>query len=113
MSYKRDWGRENPVALAVVDVYRFLDELAGKSPKDRPWGFLRADQGDLDRLTAHLSGKLKSVDVTSYSLELQIWWRDNQKADRDREENRVLELRNAALAKLTDEECRLLGVWRR
>jgi len=113
MSYKRDWGRENPVALAVILIYRFLDELAGKSPKDRPWHYLRVDQGDLDRLTAHLCGKLKSVDVTSYSLELQIWWRDHQKADRDREENRVLELRNAALAKLTDEECRLLGVWRR
>jgi len=40
---------------------------------------------------------------------LQMWWRDHQKADRDREENRVLELRNAALAKLTDEECRSLG----
>jgi len=112
MPYKSDWGRENLVLFAVVDVYRFLEELAGKPPRDIPWHYLHADQGDLDRLTAHLCERLKSVDLAPYSLELQMWWRDHQKADRDREENRVLELRNAALAKLTDEECRLLGLSR-
>jgi len=106
------------VEWAVADVYRHLDELAGKPPKDGHWKFFCADRGDLDRVTAVLSGKLRSVDVTRYSLELQIWWRDNQDADKAREERVAKEdalaaQRNLALAKLTDEECRLLGVWRR
>jgi len=112
MPCKSDGPYYDSVALAVILIYRHLDELAGKPPQDRHWGFLSVTRSELDRLTAHLCGKLKSVDVTSYSLELQIWWRDHQKADRDREENRVLELRNAALGKLTDEECRLLGLSR-
>jgi len=118
MPCKSDGPYYDSVALAVILIYRHLDELAGKPPKDRHWGFLRADQGDLDRLTAHLCGKLKSVDVTSYSLELQMWYRDHQAADKAREERIAKEdalaaRKHAALAKLTDEECRLLGVWRR
>ena len=118
MPCKSDGPYYDSVALAVILIYRHLDELAGKSPKDRHWGFLRADQGDLDRLTAHLCGKLKSVDVTSYSLELQMWWRDHQAADKARDDKRVQEnaleaRKQAALAKLTDEECELLGLSRR
>jgi len=117
MSYKGDWGRENPVLLGVVDVYRFLDELAGKSPKDRFWDYWPYNQSGLDMLTAVLYDKLRSVDVKMYSLELQIWWRDNLKADKVKEERRarvnaLTAQRNLVLAKLTDEECRLLGVCR-
>ena len=28
-----------------------------------------------------LCSKLKDVDVSNYSLEMQMWWRDHQKAD--------------------------------
>lgn len=38
----------------------------------------------LDKLTSELCSKLKTTDVTKYSLELQMWWRDHQEADRNR-----------------------------
>jgi len=117
MPCKSHLNRDNPVYWGVVDVYRYLDELAGKSPKDRPWDYWPANQSGLDMLTAVLYDKLRSVDVKMYSLELQMWWRDNLKADKVKEERRAREnaltaQRNLALAKLTDEECRLLGVCR-
>ena len=37
---------------------------------------------DLD--TAELCDLCKTIDVTAYSLELQIWWRDHKKWDRER-----------------------------
>ena len=104
-------GPYNPVALAVANVYRFMDEYDRRPPQDRRhWNLATVEKVNLDMLTSRLFGKLKFVDVTRYSLELQIWYRDHQKADR--EEKRVRELRNAALAKLTDEECELLGLSR-
>lgn len=40
---------------------------------------------DLDKSVAKLCKKLKKVnDITKYSLEMQIWWRDHQKADKER-----------------------------
>src|SRR5262245_51999410 len=40
-----------------------------------------------DRLVRELCTRLQSVDVTKYSLELQMWWRDHQEADRARLED--------------------------
>jgi len=118
MPCKSDGPYYDSVALAVILIYRHLDELAGKPPKDRPWHYLSADRSELDRLTALLCDGLKFVDVTRYSLELQMWYRDHQAADKAREERvakeNALEARKQdALAKLTDEECRLLGLSRR
>lgn len=40
---------------------------------------------DLDEKTAELCSKLKEIeDVSKYSLELQMWWRDHQIADQKR-----------------------------
>jgi hypothetical protein len=65
--------------------------------------------------TAMLCKFCQNNDATKYSLELQIWWRDHQKADKERLEREIQEKkdgqeREAALAKLTDYERELLGL---
>jgi hypothetical protein len=68
----------------------------------------------LDKETAELCGKLQKTDVTKYSLEMQIWWRDHQEEDRKRiqkeiKKNKKAKEKKAALAKLTPYERKLLG----
>lgn len=53
--------------------------------------------------------------ISSYSLELQMWWRDHQIADAKREEKERKireenEIKETALSKLTEEEKKVLGV---
>jgi len=117
MPCKSDGPHYDPVALSVILIYRHLDELAGKPPQDRHWGFLSVTRSELDRLTALLCELLKFVDVARYSLELQMWYRDHQAADKAREERIAKEdalaaRKQAALGKLTDEERELLGFFR-
>jgi hypothetical protein len=74
-------------------VLSFLDELSGKKlnsshlsgfhPKAYDAGI---SQKKLDNLTSTLCSKLKvEKNVTIHSLELQLWWRDHAKFDKDRE----------------------------
>ena len=68
-----------------------------------------------NQLVDKLCKRLQRRDVTKLSLEMQIWWRDHQKADKARlqEEMKQLKdkkLRKAALAKLSPYEQQLLGV---
>ncbi len=70
---------------------------------------------DLDKDTDTLCSKLQKVDVTKYSLEMQVWWRDHQRADKKRLEEELREqktkkLRLRAIAKLTPYEQKLLGI---
>ena len=67
-----------------------------------------------DKLTAQLCKKLQETDVTKYSLEMQMWWRDHQKADKERLEKEIESAKKEsdkkkALAKLTPYERELLG----
>lgn len=69
----------------------------------------------LDRDTATLCEWCASHDVSEMSLELQLWWRDHQHADRARErrersEAKQEKLRQAAVKKLTPAERRVLGL---
>lgn len=66
---------------------------------------------------AELCLRLQVADVTKYSLELQMWWRDHQAADKARLEHEMARKQNeeeraVALAKLTDYERKLLGLER-
>jgi len=68
----------------------------------------------IDRRTAELCSKLQKIDVTQYSLEMQMWWRDHQKADEERLQKEIESLKTQdditiALSKLTDYERKLLG----
>ena len=72
---------------------------------------------DLHGLTSRLCNqlqKIKKKDIKKYSLEMQVWWRDHQRADKERIE-RELEVhknqkaKERALKKLTPYERELLG----
>lgn len=68
--------------------------------------------------TEMLCAYCQEHDVTQHSLELQIWWRDHQKADRERKERELREEKEAverkvALSKLSDREQELLGLKKR
>jgi hypothetical protein len=66
-------------------------------------------------MVQELCSRLQKLDVTKYSLEMQVWWRDHQKADKERLERGIreateLKARAEAMAKLTPYERGLLGL---
>jgi hypothetical protein len=99
-----------------------LDELNGKKRIDRdhwrgyhPRVYNRISRPDADKLTEELCSRLQEVDVSTCSLEMQIWWRDHQEADKAKAKSALSAAkkkaeRKAALAKLTPHERRLLGL---
>lgn len=97
-----------------------LDELGGKKKINRDhWdGYhprVYNERVDADAMVAELCSKLQSVDVSEYSLEMQIWWRDHQEADRRRAKAAIARAktdkqRRAAMSKLTPHERKLLGL---
>lgn len=98
-----------------------LDELAG-TKCDRSWWYgyhprvyCKADRGMGDQMVRELCDALQNRDVTQHSLEMQIWWRDHQAADKARCERELAQAttdaeREAALAKLTPHERKVLGL---
>ena len=113
--YMEATGKE----VALSQVACLLDELDGK-PLDRShWrGYHPAvynQAADADGLVSELCLRLQSLDVTKQSLEMQMWWRDHQAADKARLEHEIARKqtdaeRQAALSKLTKYERELLGV---
>lgn len=98
-----------------------LDELAGQKAERGWWDgyhprvYCKADRATGDQMVSELCAALQSRDVTQCSLEMQIWWRDHQAADKARCERELAQTktdaeREAALAKLTPAERRLLGL---
>jgi len=112
----------NQGEINLSRVLTLLDELAGAPFKERhyegyhPNAYNGGGQGiDLDECTQELCNQLQQADVTKYSLELQMWWRDHQAADKSRIQREIKKAkegkeRETALAKLTDYEKELLGV---
>lgn len=106
--------------VALSQVACLLDELNGKRKIDRShWEGYHPDVYNKhvngDKLVAKLCSRLQSVDVTKYSLEMQMWWRDHQKADKERlkaelKQKKTKAAKAAALKKLNPYERRLLGV---
>ncbi len=98
-----------------------LDELAGKK-WERSWRdgyhprvYCKADKGLGDLMVNELCEALQGRDVAQCSLEMQLWWRDHQTADKGRverelEQAKTADEREAALAKLTPHERKLLGL---
>lgn len=97
-----------------------LDELDGKKKINRDhWnGYhprVYSQRVDADAMTAELCARLQGVDVGDYSLEMQMWWRDHQEADKKRakdavEKAKTEKQKKAAIAKLTPHERKLLGL---
>ena len=103
-------------------VYGLLDEIkTGKLPDNYGDGFDKRvynkglSKEHLDKKTEELCSKLQKLDVTKYSLEMQIWWRDHQKADKKRIEKEMKAIkeekaRKKAISKLTPYERKLLNL---
>lgn len=96
-----------------------LDELDGKQWNQNSWeGYhpsIYNKSFSVDVLTSELCARLQKEDVSKYSLELQIWWRDHQKVDKERVERELQARKDAkdkksAIAKLTPYERKLLGL---
>lgn len=80
------------VSLSQVEC--IFDELDGipfnKSARGgyHPRAYCKTTKELLDTRVAALCKRLKELpDITKYSLEVQIWWRDHQKADKKRLSN--------------------------
>ena len=122
MPCNSDHMAAQPLEVAGSKVMSLLDELSGKPINRSYWNGYHPmvyckdfDKRDLDTLVRELCDRLKQVDVTDYSLEMQMWWRDHKLADEARErlekqEQREAEERKKALNKLTKREKVLLGV---
>ena len=121
-----DYLAANGKEVQLSRVACLLDELDGK-PINRGYreGYHPAVYNNralqtphsaaADRLVAELCERLQGVDVTKYSLELQMWWRDHQAADKARIEHELARkkddaARKSAIAKLTTHERKLLGL---
>lgn len=121
MPCNSDYMEANSLEREISKVHCLLDELDGKEWSNSDWNgyhpkvYCRVNRELADKLVRKLCSKLKTADVTKYSLEMQMWWRDHQEADAAREQHEQdkkieAEKRAAALAKLTDEEKELLGL---
>ena len=85
-------ANQNEKNLSVI--YGLLDELeTGKLPYNFGDGYDKRvynkhlSKEHLDEKTEELCSKLQNSDVLKFSLEMQMWWRDHQKADKDRLKN--------------------------
>lgn len=115
-----DYLKPNSMELKTSKVACLLDELNGTPINDSHWRGMHPHVYNIctnelyDKLLAELVDKLQTLDVSKYSLEMQIWWRDYQTADKERSEREAQDAENnqqkeTALAKLTDSEKKLLG----
>lgn len=70
---------------------------------------------DADAMVSELCQLLQGEDITKRSLEMQMWWRDHQMADKKRLEREIAQVKSEkekaiALSKLTEHERKLLGI---
>ena len=111
----------NEYEIRMSQAACLLDELDGKPISQGHWAgyhprvYCRASIIEGDKIVQELCDRLQKLDVTKHSLEMQIWWRDHQKADKERLEREVqkaveLKARQEAIAKLTPYERGLLGI---
>lgn len=104
-------------------VFCMLDELDGKSWTEDEWYgkhpkvYGHANELNEQALTGQLVYEINELGtaITDYSLELQMWWRDYKERVRKVDELarvavRREQKRKAALAKLTPDERKLLGL---
>lgn len=74
------YSEPNCREIESIKLMELLSEI-GKHEGEIPYyGEISA----IDQHTEMLCDFCQKNDVTKYSLELQIWWRDHHKADKDR-----------------------------
>lgn len=91
MPCRSDYMEPNSREIELSKVYALQKELDTKVHVDsKTYGdghgeaYGNASQITLDKATANLCKRLTGLDVSSCSLELQIWWRDHQEGDKRR-----------------------------
>lgn len=122
MPCNSDYMNASSREIALSQVACLLDEIEGK-PIDRshwqgyhPQVYSRSiNKAEADAMVARLCSFLRDADVTRYSLEMQMWWRDHLKADQarieqERRDANAEAARKAALSKLSPEERKALGL---
>lgn len=118
MGCNSDYMKAGLKEIKLSQVACLLDEIGGQKEINKlHWdGYHPNVYGkniDGDALVSELCGRLQNDDVTKRSLEMQIWWRDHQEADKTRIENEIQSQKTQAektaiLEKLTPYERRLL-----
>ena len=108
--------------IELAKVYGLLDELeTGKLSNKYPDGFDERVYNEniskeaMDEKVEKLCSKLQKTDVSKYSLEMQMWWRNHQEADRKRLEKEIKDKKNKEerdkiLSKLSKYEIDLLNL---
>ena len=121
MGCNSDYMKSSQYELELSHVACLLDEFDGKKTiDDNHWnGYHPKVYGvgdvDGDKMVAKLCKKLQSAtNVASYSLEMQIWWRDHKNADRKRlraeiKSQKTKKEKASAIAKLTPHERKILA----
>jgi len=121
MPCNSDHMSATPLEKNLSVVYGLLDEVeTGRLPYGFGNGYDKRvycqylSKEHLDQKVEELCSKLQQLDVTKFSLEMQMWWRDHQKADEERLQKEIESLKtqddiSIALSKLTDYERKLLG----
>ena len=122
MPCNSDYLEANGMEIEHSKVLALLKELkTGKLPSFFGDGYHKdvynkTTKGILDEKVAELCSKLQDVeDVKKYSLEMQMWWRDHQKADKARikrisQSKKEAKDKEELLLKLSPYEKKLLGI---
>lgn len=121
MPCNSDYMAANNREIQLSRVACLIDEFEGRTYQKGWWGgyhpsvYNNLTKVKADELVSKLCGYLQEADVTKYSLEMQIWWRDHQAADKARIEQEIQSRKDEvakaeALAKLSPYEQKLLGV---
>lgn len=122
MPCRSDYMEPNAMEIEHSKVLALLNELkTGKLSEKYGDGNDRNVYGNttqeiLDKKTEELCTALQKVKkITKYSLEMQIWWRDHQAADKKRlqaelKSKRTAKAKEAAIAKLSKHERKILGL---
>lgn len=122
MGCNSDYMRATHIEKEMSKVMCLLDELNGIPINQSYWNGYHPEvynkklsNDTCDRCVILLCDSLQKTDVSKYSLEMQIWWRDHRQADKQRivqelAESKKKEDIKIALSKLSDYEKTLLGL---
>lgn len=125
MPCQSDYMEANGLEIKLSRVYCLIEELEnGKSIDKSHWkgyhprAYGKATKLILDDLVNDLCLELTDMGdegIKYYSLELQMWWRDHQLSDKQREKTEKLQvkiekIRKKAISKLTEEEILALNL---
>lgn len=122
MGCNSDYMQASQYEEKISKVACLIDEINGKN-YDKSWWYgyhprvynNGGNGGTGDQIVNELCELLQSRDVSQYSLEMQIWWRDHQAADKERCEREISQAKDAqeriaAIEKLSPHERKLLGL---